>query len=148
MLMTPTKKTATGSLRGFLLLSILGASGCGLWDSGVGQVTGTVTFKGKLLTPGEVLLVSEDGKRHWGTLTTEGVYTIDNVPTGLAKVAVVPRSRVPDGLMVKPGQGRAGKSRPANPYTDIPARYKSPEKSGLTCTVERGRNTFDIPLKP
>jgi hypothetical protein len=145
---TPTTRTVTGIRRGFLLLLILGASGCGLAYGGVGQVTGTVTFKGKPLTSGDVLFVSEDGKKHWAVLGPQGVYTIKNVPTGLAKIAVVPRSRVPDGLMGTPGKGRAGKPRPANPYTDIPARYKSPEKSGLTYTVEPGRQTFDIPLKP
>jgi hypothetical protein len=129
----------------FLLL-VLGASGCGFGEAGVGEVTGTVTFKDRLLTSGDVLMVTADGQKKWGAISPEGKYRVKDVPVGPVTIAVKDRPRAPPGLTNFRPPGR--KAPPAEPYVQIPRKYTEPEKSGLTYTVERGPQTFHIKLVP
>jgi hypothetical protein len=67
-------------------LLIVSVTGCG---SGFGEVSGTVTSRGQLVTSGTVLLLASDKLSHSGIIDDNGRYTIPKVPVGIAKIAVL-----------------------------------------------------------
>jgi hypothetical protein len=127
------------------VLLILAAIGCG---PRVGHVTGKVLFKDKPLQTGTVLFVSPDGSRQgFSPIAADGFYRIENVPVGTVKIAVVSEPRVPPGLKAAKPPFRTS-DQTNEDYVPIPLRYMDPEHSGLTCTVEAGKQTHDLILKP
>jgi hypothetical protein len=115
----------------------------------VGHVTGKVLYQDKPLPSGTVLFVGPDGSRRgFSPIAPDGTYRIENVPVGLVKIAVVSEPRVPPGLMKVSGPGSSPSDPTKNDYVPIPARYMDAEQSGLTCSVEAGRQTRDLILKP
>lgn len=161
------------SLRRSLLLPLfLLALGCG----SKGTVTGKVTFKDAAVPGGQVRFLTANGKSYVGEIQEDGSYTVEGVPTGPAKVSVKPNEPVPTpgggGGPGRPPFGGPPRDRkiqfgpPAgsnvpeeakkgfNPnkpgqkfVKNFPANYKDPEKSGLTYTVEKGEQSYNIPLK-
>jgi hypothetical protein len=128
-----------------LLLVLLG-TGC---SPHLGCVSGTVLYNNQPLPSGTVLFVGPDGSRRgFSPIAADGTYRVEKVPVGAVKIAVVSEPRVPPGLMKPPGPGAQPPDRKANDHVLIPARYNDPEHSGLTCTVEGGRQTQDILLQP
>jgi hypothetical protein len=147
--------------------------GCG---GGTGTVTGKVTYNGEPLPSGTVVFWNTDGK---GTkeaeIQADGSYTIEQMPAGPAKVAVMtphggavagggmggppgrgpgggpPQSMVPPADKIPPGvdPGKMyGSGKPeAKKSVKIPDSYADPQKSGLTYTVTRGPQEWNIPLK-
>ncbi len=147
---------------GVLCLAAL-ATGC----SGSGTITGKVTYQKQPLTGGTVLFTSTAGKgSRTATIGEDGSYTITNMPTGPAKIAVdtrtaqarpgpfggAPPSMQPPKDVQLPDTARSGglygppsgKKATAVP---IPERYADPEKSGLTYTVKSGSQTHPIDLE-
>jgi hypothetical protein len=101
-----------------------------------GSVEGKVRFRGKPLSGGVVGFHPEKGKPVLAKIDTDGNYLAPAVPVGAVKVTVD----------TKPAKPRPGGGRPA-PFIPIPAKYATPETSGLTLTVQKGKQTFDIELK-
>jgi hypothetical protein len=156
---------AAGLLAGLVLTS-LGCSG------GTGTVTGKVKYNGEPLPSGRVVFMNADGKgTQEAEIQSDGSYKIERMPTGLAKVSVVtspmgetgggrgpgargggppapmapPADKIPAGA--DPG-GLYGKGKPEGKKSvKIPDSYADPEKSGLTFTVAKGPQEWDIPLK-
>src|SRR4029077_6705571 len=67
-------------------LTFLAITGCG---AGTGDVTGTVTYQGKTVASGTVLIVGSDSLPYYGNIQDDGTYTVPKVPTGPAKIAVL-----------------------------------------------------------
>ena len=133
------------------LLALI-VTGCG---SGTAQVEGNVTFDGKPMPGGSVVLYCGDGQIVRGLISADGHYAIPNVPRGPAKIAVQSHARVPQGLrlsqQVPPAvNGPIHPSSVDNALGDrvvtIPARYSVPEESGLSLVVDGKGTTFDIHL--
>lgn len=128
----------TKSLSLFALL-LVAVAGCGTSGPEMGDVKGTVTYKGKPLTTGTITFVPET----------------DGLPTAFAEIQ-------PDGTYVAKtrdfGNGvPIGKHRvmiiavkdhgPEAPVEAIlPVKYSSDSQSGLTAEVKAGENTVDFPL--
>jgi hypothetical protein len=145
------------------LLLALASSGCG---PGHGRVTGTVTYRGKPVVVGTVLIVGSDGIPAYGNVGEDGTYVIARVPTGAAQVAVnsldpVVAARWKDrkaGLRgallpprVKDKKVVLPQPEPPPPgdrkgWFPIPEQYGNPRTSGLTCDVKRGANTCNLEL--
>ncbi len=131
-----------------------------------GTITGKVTYQGQPVTGGIVLFVSTAGK---GTgrsdIRSDGSYTIENMPTGMAKIAVDTRSaqgpaagskgppanmkppegaKVPDAAKKSGIYGSAPRGGNAPP---IPENFADPDKSGLEYMVTGGAQTHPIDLK-
>jgi hypothetical protein len=127
------------------LLVPLGVAGCG----STGQVTGKVTYQGQPLGSGIVAFHWADATRT-SAIDADGHYTIQKAPLGPARITV--ETMPPPGGGGKKGPQQStvtvdgAPAPPPGTYVAIPARYKSPEESGLTYTVVRGRQTHDIPL--
>ena len=128
-------------------------SGCG--GPAVGQISGTVTFNGELVTSGDVLVVDKNGEAKGCAIREDGSYMLDQVPVGPIKIGVKSREPGPPAGLKTP-KAPAGVKSPVppspaaakDPCVKIPANYGDPGKSGLTYTVVRGAQTFDIILPP
>ncbi|MBM3983864.1 MAG: carboxypeptidase regulatory-like domain-containing protein [Planctomycetes bacterium] len=129
------------------------AGGCGGPETAT--VSGRVTFRGKPVTSGSVIVYCSDKQIVRGNIGSDGTYTIPNVPRGALAVTVQSHARVPAGMRLQQNLPPAtGGPIPPTVSADDPAcvalppRYAVPEESGLSVQVERGLVTFDIDLKP
>jgi hypothetical protein len=128
----------------------LGLTGCG---SNTAEVSGTVTYEGRPVPSGSVVLYCADGQIVRGNVR-DGQYSIPNVPRGAARVVVQSPQRVPPGLRLAQQLPPAhdGPIPPTaagadtEPVVALPRRYSVPEESGLTMTVDGRAQTFDIHL--
>jgi hypothetical protein len=83
-------------------------TGCG---AGVGDVTGTVNYKGTPLKAGNITLVSEEsGPSFSGNINEDGTFTITKVRGGKYKVCVETESLKPAGTASGAGSGGSGSS--------------------------------------
>lgn len=135
------------------------AAGCG---SKTADVTGKVTFQGKPVVYGTVVIIGSDGLPKAGDLKPDGTYRVADVAVGPVKVAVSspppPGSEPPKKAKVAGGRdaGEDDKQPPpaatpadaavAKNWVPLPEKYGDPDKSGLTATVAAGQ-PLDLDLK-
>lgn len=123
-----------------LVLAIAATAGCGR----PGAVSGKVTYHGKPIAHGTVVVLASDSLPYTGAIVT-GEYRVENVPTGPAKFAVISR---PTHRGFVHGQPKdAGKPAPPDPrWFPIPEKYTDPLQSKLERDITRGENLFDLTL--
>ena len=146
----------TSLIRTAIAIAALSAVGCG---GGTADVSGKVTFKGKPVVYGTVVVVGSDGIPKSGAIQPDGTYRVSGVTLGAARLAVT--SPRPPGSQTAPKkQGRDvdddEKPRPDPPppappeviqnWVAIPEKYGDPAKSELTVEVKSG-SPHDIDLK-
>ena len=136
-------------LAGLLGSVLVAVTGCG---ATTGDVTGTVTYQGKIVGSGEVIIAGSDSLPYHGTIHDDGSYIVPKVPLGSAKIAVV--SPDPDAgndmafkmnkskKPLEPGPVRGDPSK----WFALPDEYRHFDKSNLTVTVIGGVNQRDIRL--
>jgi hypothetical protein len=143
-----------------LLLLSLSAAGC---SAGKGELSGKVSYKGKPLVYGSVLLIGSDSKPRTTWIQTDGTYRFEDVPAGQAKLAVyspdpakqtAPRKRGQTGkpaVRQLPAVDRpTARQLPAVDRTKwfaIPDTYSEVNHSGLSVTIVCGPNAYDIEMK-
>jgi len=125
-----------------LTVFLLVNTGCG---GSTGTITGKVSFQGKVVNAGSVLLLAEDGTRVSTRIRPDGTYRA-SLPVGFVKIAVnlsgptdlppIVVPRLPSKLVVK-GHQEGPMVLPV--YTDV-------DQSPLGCQVGRGVQTFEIDL--
>jgi hypothetical protein len=132
----------TRRIGGLLLLIFLaGVCGCGH----AAKVTGKVTYQGRPVQCGSVIFLSGDKTARSGVIELDSSYTVEGVPAGAAKIAVISRdpskgrSVVRDGKRVRPDK--------IKDWFPLPQKFESPESSGFGCTVVTGHFNHDIELK-
>jgi hypothetical protein len=138
-----------------LLAVVLPAAvaGCG---PKTGTVAGKVSVDGRPINAGIVSFLGaevEPGARNssTGTIHADGSYLAHGVPVGPIKVCIIPD--IMSGIM----SGGRARRRPLPPPgmpaallaptaapVQIPPKYTKFDTSGLTLTVQGGRNPFDI----
>jgi hypothetical protein len=138
---------------------VLGLVGCG---KSTGDVSGKVTHNQRPLFAGEVVFQGSDNNYYRGNIGADGTYTVRQVPTGVAKVAVVvsqpgevPGTDIMNKMKMDPAKmgnpeatkGDAGPAPLKLKLPKLPYKYADPKDSGLTFDVKAGENTFDIPLQ-
>jgi hypothetical protein len=126
----------------WLLPLLACAAGCGS-----PKVSGKVTYNGEPLRAGIVSITAANGWVGTSQINEDGTYSIANVPPGSAKIAVDNLSSEPGRKLPPNVKHRPPKSEPTQTPVKIPAKYKKPETSGLTCEVTGGRQTHNIELK-
>jgi hypothetical protein len=148
--MTPGRRLIAPLVLAALVCPLVG--GCGARTA---TVSGRVTYQGKSVTNGSVLVYCSDKQIVRGNIDADGTYSIPNVPPGVSVVTVQSHARIPAGLRLHqdPPPSSGGPIPPAVEQADtqwvsIPQRYGFPEESGLRVVVEGGPVTFDIDLKP
>jgi hypothetical protein len=132
------------------LLTALAAAGCG--GGKAAKVSGKVTYRGKVLTMGSVVLVGEDGHSARGAIQPDGTYEIDRAPVGKDRAAVSnpppAGARGGQALVGSPNDEEAKQARAlAAQYVPTPEKYNDPQKSGLSFDVPSGGRTLDIDLQ-
>jgi hypothetical protein len=132
-----------------LLGLMLGCLGCGK----TATVSGTVKFKDKPLSVGTVIFHCQDGIVLRAPIDNKGTYSLAAVPLGPVQITVVtPRTRrlnmSTEGAPVFKDLKQADKEEPevSTEENAIPLKYRDPETSGLSFTVEAGSQTKDIEL--
>jgi hypothetical protein len=133
-------------LRVCLIVLPVALVGCG---GGVGEVRGKVTYQDKPVCSGNVVIVGADSLPYYGPIQEDGSYTAKGVIAGEAKVAVFsPGPTPPPGGSVSPRLKKQNENPiDLNKWFPLPDRYADHATSGLTLTVHRGENKYDIPLK-
>lgn len=130
----------------FAATALLVAAGCAPTKT---TATGRVTYRGKPVTWGSVVLVAADGVSYPGVLQADGSFAIPGVPAGPVRILV----RNPEPRPAPPGPPRAG-GRPGGPqiavdtgdrgpaagsgWTPIPEKYADPDRAGLLAEVRPG----------
>jgi hypothetical protein len=125
-------------------------AGCG---GGKADVSGKVSYKGKLLASGTVSMVGSDGIVRQGAIRPDGSYMVNGVAAGKVQIGVL--SLNPAGDIRGGGRtasaSRVSKSTPDTPPTAsnwfaIPSNYQEPTTSGLATVLSSGSNQYDIKL--
>ena len=146
-----TRLTATPVLAAL----VFAAAGCG---GGTADVSGKVTYQGKPVVFGTVVLIGPDGVPKSGPIQPDGSFRVTGVKPGAAKVAV--SSPPPPGATLPkkgPAIGRdAGDKPPENEtpvspevarnWFPLPDKFADPAQSGATADVQSGK-PVDIDLK-
>lgn len=131
--------------RAILYLSLSLMLGCGSAGQ-TGKLTGKVTFEGEPVTEGAVLFVSDSASSVGQTnLLSDGSYRFeigkDGLMPGDYAVAILPPMiRTPD-TPTSPG------GEEPKPVENIPQKYRSTTRSGLTTQVTTGDNVFNVEMK-
>lgn len=113
---------------------------------GRGNVSGKVTYNNKVLQFGQVMFEGKDGGTRQGSIGKDGSYAVQDLAVGDAKVAV--NSPNPKSIIiVVKGDKKAEPYPPVPGWFAIPPKYETMENSGLSYTIKKGENTFDINLK-
>jgi hypothetical protein len=155
----------------FAALFAASAVGCGLARC---DVSGKVTYRGKPVVCGCVVLVGVDGLPITANLEQDGSYAAKEVPVGKVQAAVYSldpaRARDPErergaggGVFdaadptapkdLPPRAVPGDKSNWMNPEVDrskwfpLPRRFETIQTSGLSALLERGQNTVHFELK-
>jgi hypothetical protein len=124
--------------------------GCG----GTSDVGGTVTYNGKPIGSGSVIVRAADGSVYTGTII-DGNYSVSGIPSGSVGFAV--SSPDPATQPANPAQGEGpgrgppmknntAPKKPTAGWFAIPAKFADPVNSGQGTTLKPGPNTFPITL--
>lgn len=124
-------------------------AGCHRSGESLQLVSGRVTFQGKPVAAGVVRFSSPQmGIDMTAEIRPDSTYEIvrahgPGLPEGTYQVAIMP-------LRVGRSKGSAVENLPKRPnqHPDIPKKYRDPSTSGLTLTVQPGKNSFDIDMRP
>jgi hypothetical protein len=138
------------------LVLAAGIAGCGygvkehrLPETGA-TLEGTIKYAGEPVYFAEVRVVS-DNSSAIGSIGEDGRYKVENCPTGTVKIVVDTNAARGDytsmtmsGRYKGPkGEGAAGGGKPPK-FVNVPSKYADPDSSGITTTVAKGPNTYDI----
>jgi hypothetical protein len=125
----------------FLLAATALTSGCG--GPALGEVSGTISYDGKIVEQGSISFIPADGSGpSTGGAITEGKFAVQKVPVGTAKVVI-------SGTKVT-GKKQMFKD-PNSPFVQtseeyLPAKYNDPSKTELSYEVKSGVQSKNFEL--
>jgi len=143
---------------------VLLPTGCGPDFKARGVVKGKVMAGKKPLTTGTVMFYGKNGITASASIDPEGNYEMNDAPVGECKVTVtvqalpadpMVRARLKSGAMKLPegpkDPTKTGPDLPSAPrvpkeVVPIDIKYSNPETSGLSFTVHKGEQTYNIDL--
>jgi|SRR5579885_2486163 len=129
-----------------LMAVLLLACGC----ARTATVSGKVTYKGRTVTYGSVIMVSADKTARSTFIEADGSYTVQDVHPGQVQIAVISPDPSKARALVQRGdsglRGKPAVQAAAKRWFGIPRQFQDPQTSGLTCTIAGGRVQHDIDL--
>jgi len=113
------------------------------------SLEGNITYGGEPVPLAAVIItppVRGDGAS--GFADDQGHYKVTNVPVGEVKIAVnsdAAKGQMRGRAMAGTDPNAKGGKRALPPkIIDVPKKYQDPQTSGITTTINKGTNTFDI----
>jgi len=119
-------------------------------------VTGRITYQGKPVIWGSVVLVGPDGRCASGRIEPDGTYRVENASLGAVSVGVISRDPLVQNWATNLKSSRvrpSAKLFSAPPPVDrqrwfpLPPQYEEPAVSGVTLLLKKGANETDIALQ-
>ena len=119
------------------------------------KVTGRVTYRGHPVIWGSVVVAAKDGRVAEGPINPDGTYTVESAPAGVVAIGVVSRDPLVQTWQTNIRQSRdrvTAKSFGKSPvdrkkWFPLPPQLEQPENSGLSLTLQKGDNEFNIELQ-
>jgi hypothetical protein len=136
---------ATLTVAGFGLL--LAGCGTGLREKRLPEtgasIEGKVSYGKEQVMVAMIIIQGESGAAT-AYIGEDGRYRADNVPLGTVHIAVNTDAGKGDfqGKLMAKSQGKG--QGPLPKLIDVPAKYADPTKSGITTTINKGENKYDI----
>ncbi|WP_437223068.1 carboxypeptidase-like regulatory domain-containing protein [Planctomicrobium sp. SH661] len=119
-----------------LILGLFSA-GCGFQSARPqSSISGQVTKSSKPVTGAVIVFFGENGESFGATLEPSGSYEVAQCPPGKYQVAIQPVIPSPEEL----------EKGAKVPEADFHARYRTPQTSGLTATINPGSNVASFEL--
>ena len=113
-------------------------------------VSGRVTYKGRPVIYGSVIIVSADKTARSTFIEADGSYTVQGVHPGEVNIAVISRDPSKARAVIQRSDsgltGKAAAQAVARRWFALPRQLEDPHTSGLTCTIGRGSVQHDIDL--
>ena len=140
-----TQRLAALAAAGLLLFQ----AGCGIGlrekrlpETGA-SLEGKVTYAGEQVMVAMIIVQGDKGSAQAFT-GDDGRYKMENVPLGTVHIAVNTAAGKGNfqGKLMARSQGKD--PGPLPKLIDVPAKYADPTKSGITTTINKGENKFDI----
>ena len=122
----------------FLVLTMIG---CG---PSQGELGGTVSYNGRPVVRGSVLVVGTDRVPKQGPINPDGTYLVKDIPAGAVKIAVI--SPQPTAKVSRKKDDAPQKADTTG-WFRLPEHYNDPEKSTLSFQLKSGSNSHNIELK-
>jgi hypothetical protein len=127
------------------------------------DVFGTITYEGKPVKGGTIILLAPDNRTYPGRIQDDGSYRITSVPQGKIQVAVQgspprvkprpapdtkgPTSQAKEERKTADNQKQAALPPPPSDGLQIPAWYSDPTRSGLSLELGASQQEFSVDLK-
>ena len=105
---------------------------------------GAITYGGETLQMAQINVFSEKGQAI-GRIEG-GRYKVENAPLGAVKIGVNTEAERGNAIGQAMARSKGVGSGAAPKFTNLPSKYQDPETSGVTTTVKKGKNEFDIVL--
>jgi hypothetical protein len=103
---------------------------------------GTVTY-GEERVMVAMILIQGEGGASTAFIGEDGRYKAENVPLGTVNIAV--NTEAGKGQMMGKFMAASQEKGQGPPkMIDVPAKYADPTESGITTTIKKGENKFDI----
>ena len=125
----------------FLSVFNLTMIGCG---PSQGDLGGTVSYKGKSVVRGSVLVVGTDRVPKQGPINPDGTYLVKDITAGAVKIAVI--SPQPTAKVARK-KDEAPEKADTTGWFRLPENYSDPEKSSHSFQLKSGSNSHNIELK-
>jgi hypothetical protein len=103
---------------------------------------GTVTYGRDTLQMAQINVFGEKGQAI-GQIE-DGRYKVENVPLGEVKIGVNTEAVRSNMIGQQMARAKGVSKGPVLKFISVPAKYAEPDTSGITTTIKKGKNTFDI----
>lgn len=139
-------KRSTVAVLALLTISLAGCSDAG------SVLHGTVSYRGRPVLSGAIIVLNEDGRAHSGVIQPDGAYRVEHVGRGNVRIGVlspdpakarsIVKSDADDGKNKSRAKSAQGKERGG--WFPLPRDTGDPQKSGIACPVDSGNVRYDI----
>jgi hypothetical protein len=131
-----------------LLIILLAHAGCTRYEYRLPEtgatLEGAVTYGGQTVQLAEINVFGE--KDQSSGQIEDGHYKVERVPLGEVKIGVNTDAMRSNFIGQQMARAKGVSTGPALKFISVPAKFADPNTSGVTTTIKRGKNTFDIVL--
>ncbi len=131
------------------LVFLLVFAGCARYEYRLPEtgatLEGTITYNGETVQMAQINVLSDKGQS-LGVID-DGRYKVERVPLGEIKIGINTEAERGNFIGQSMARSKGVATGPALKFIALPAKYWDADTSGVTTTVKKGQNTFNIVLK-